>query len=208
MNRLKLGLLAVGLSMLVASSASAQGLNPWGIGGQPNPWLQTTQNAGSTPYYGPQVGVLPNGTPIHNPWLQYRGVQPIVQAPLFNNFVQYNTNTIWNPSLYPSYGFYRYTYSNLTVNAWNQSAAWGYYPQYEREVGGFVSVNPQLAVNPYSGTVLNPIRGIAHTREGTFYRVPGTTSYTPWGNPIYGSGVYYNPFTGAAYSPLSGLIAR
>ena len=204
-------LLAVVATVASSLAVSAQGFNPWGIGGQPNPWLQGY--AGSQAYYGPQVGRLPNGTPIHNPWLQYRGVQPILAANYYNLAVQYNYQSILNPSLNApysynafnrfSYGgpFNNYTYSNNFYSSY-------YYPQYEREVGTFVSVNPQLALNPYSGTVLNPIRGVAYTREGPYYRLPGTAIYNPWGNPVYGSGIYYNPFNGSTYSPLSGLIAR
>lgn len=196
----------IALLVLFAGEASAQGFNPWGFGGQPNPWLQGY--AGSQSYYGPQVGRLPNGTPIHNPWQQYRGIQPILAANYFNATVQFNYQSVLNPSLYSPYSynpFNRIAYPSSFVNPYTD---FGVYPRYEREVGSFIPVNPQLAVNPYSGTVLNPIRGFAHTREGTFYRVPGTTAYNPWGNPIYGSGVYYNPFTGASYSPLSGIIAR
>lgn len=191
---------------LFASDVSAQGFNPYGFGGQPNPWLQGY--AGSQSYYGPQVGRLPNGTPVHNPWLRYRGVQPILSANYYNSTVQFNTQSILNPSLYSPYAYNPFNRFAYPTNAVNPIGAFGAFPQYEREVGSFVPVNPQLALNPYSGTVLNPIRGVALTREGPFYRVPGTTSYSPWGNPIYGSGVYYNPFTGAAYSPLSGVIAR
>ncbi len=204
---------SISVILVIASTIQAQGFNPYGVGGQPNPWLQNNQN--SMPYYGPQVGTLPNGTPIHNPWRRYSS-QPIVNANLFNYQVNYNTQSILNPSLYPSLAFnnYRSTYFNngytqFGINQFNSGYAnYGYYPQYEREVGTFVPVNPQLALNPYSGTILNPIRGIALTREGPFYRVPGTGSISPWGNYIPGSGVYVNPFTGAAYNPLTGIIAR
>lgn len=216
MYRIATALFTVTAALVFASGASAQGFNAWGIGGQPNPWLQGNQgNQGgqteSTPYYGPRVGTLPNGTAIHNPWLRYRGVQPVLTANVFNNAVNYNTLAILNPSLYPLQSFNpynRFVYSNYGYNQWNNSGDWGYTPRYEREVGTFISVNPQLAVNPFSGTVLNPIRGVAATREGYFYRMPGTGSISPWGNFIPGSGVYVNPFTGARYNPLTGVIAR
>lgn len=226
MRRYTIALLTV-IGALVGD-ASAQGFNPWGMGGQANPWLQGGNQQIQQHPFGPKIGTLPNGTPVHNPWLQYRGLQPVVAAQQFNFSVQQNTNAILNPSLYTNFALNTFNraanqyYNNLQANAYFNLYAnnnnhgynnFGYngigtYPYYEKEVGSFVPVNPQVAINPVSGTVLNPIRGVAYTREGTFYRVPGTASYSPWGNPIYGSGVYYNPFTGARYSPLTGVIAR
>jgi hypothetical protein len=211
MRRYMIAILATVAS--TAATQAQQTFNPWGVGGQPNPWLQGY--SGSQAYYGPQVGRLPNGTPIHNPWHQYRGVQPVLAANYYNLAVQYNTQSILNPSLYSPYSFNsfnRFTYPGNFNPGFNAGYSYdnysNYYPRYEREVGSFVPVNPQLAVNPFSGTVLNPIRGVALTREGPFYRLPGTSLYNPWGNPVYGSGIYYNPFTGSTYTPLSGVIAR
>lgn len=184
MRRLILAFLAtVGLAA-AANTASAQYFNP---------------------YYYPPSG-LTNMPTVHNPWARYHNNYYIPPAAYFNYAVQYNYATIFNPSLYSPLGTYDYGYQNFGVNQFGGLGLNAGVVQ--KEVGGFVPVNRTTAVNPVSGTILKPYQGVALTREGPFYRVPGTGSITAWGTYLPGSGVYVNPFSGTQYNPATGLIAR
>ncbi|QEL19405.1 hypothetical protein [Limnoglobus roseus] len=161
-------------------------------------------------YYYPPSG-LTNFPNAYNPWARYHNnnYNQYAAAAYFNYMVQYNNATIFNPSLYPGYGLSDYSFQNFGFNQFNGLGVNNFnQPALQKEVGGFVAVDRATAVNPVSGTVLKPYRGIALTREGTFYHVPGTGSLTAWGTFLPGSGVYVNPLTGTTYNPTTGLIAR
>jgi hypothetical protein len=201
MRRITLALLAVAGLVAAAPVASAQIFNPWGLGSQPNPWVYQTVRPGQY-YSGQFLGRLPNGTPVVNPWVRPT-VYPVIPAPFFNYSVNYNYQSLWNPSLYPAYNLNYNSNFNYGFN----NGDFRILPV-EQEVGRLVPVNRDLAVNPVSGTVWKPSRGIALTREGAFYRIPGTGSLSPWGTYLPGSGVYVNPFTGTRYDPYTGTIVR
>lgn len=148
------------------------------------------------------LGTLPNGTRVINPWNMYNNNNYPAgfyywQPPLFNP---------WQPPLFYSTAYYNYNpyYSGYTPGIANPFSV----PRSQLEVGRLVLAGPNFAINPVSGTVVQPLQGIAYTREGTFYRLPGTLAITAWGAPIPGSGTYYNPMTGALYQPGNGLIVR
>ncbi len=193
MRRLILCLLTVFGVASATNTASAQFNNPYGYGG----------------YYPPSG--LTNFPTVYNPWARYRNpyTSYVTPATYFNYAVQYNSATIFNPSLYPAYSFNNFGYQNFGVNQFNNLGVNQFNPpSVQQEVGGFVAVNRTTAINPVSGTILKPYKGVALTREGTFYQVPGTGSITAWGTYVPGSGVYVNPFTGTRYNPSTGLIVR
>ena len=161
------------------------------------------------PYYYPPSG-LTNYPTAYNPWARYHNNYYVPPATAYFNYAaQYNYATIFNPSLYPAYSFNNSGYSDFGFNQFNGVGVNNFgQPRLQREVGSFVAVNRTTAVNPVSGTILKPYRGVALTREGTFYQVPGTGSITAWGTYVPGSGVYVNPVTGTTYNPSTGLIAR
>lgn len=96
----------------------------------------------------------------------------------------------------------------LNLAALNLQSRLAFGPVVQQEPGRFARVGPDLAVNRITGTVLQPYSGVAYTNEGTFYRLPGTGSFTPFGAYIPGTGQFINPFTGVAYNPQTGMILR
>jgi hypothetical protein len=211
--------------LLLTQTASAQFSNPWGGAGAPNPWHQNIQPIGSQ--LGRQNGLqATGGTRFVNPWAPQQ-IQPIVPAAIHNLQVQYTYATLMNASLYsyqPLWNTNRQAYGNgatmlpgiipgINGGGTNTPGESNDQPvppnsRLQVEVGRFVPVARDIYANPISGTVLSTRRGVALTREGAFYRLPGTGSLTAWGAFIPGSGVYVNPLTGAAYDPVTGLIAR
>lgn len=186
MRRYLLALIALAGVGALANSASAQYFPYNGYG-----------------YYANTPSGLSNYPTVYNPWARYRNNYNPYAASYYNYSVAYNYATMFNASLYPPYSFnnnynygYQFGFNNFGL------------PRVQQEVGGFVGVNRNTAVNPVSGTILKPNRGVALTREGAFYQVPGTGSISAFGTYIPGSGVYVNPLTGTQYSPSTGLIVR
>lgn len=62
-------------------------------------------------------------------------------------------------------------------------------------------------INPHSGSVYRPWAGTVNKPSGTYFYVPGSGQYTPWGR-VPGTGVYQNPWSGGVYNPGSGFYAR
>jgi hypothetical protein len=196
-----------------------------------NPW-----NPGWTFSKPPLIGHLPNGTPVVNPWDRGGGfITPAVPAwqTLFaQQYAQHQAAMIWNPTLYP---FWASGGMNVPwgLNAGQPVMQPGGFgpgvqpvpagavpaqpvssfvarpgPVTQVEPGRFSRLGPDLAVNRATGTVLRPYSGVAFTAEGPFVRMAGSGTFTPWGAYVPGTGVFVNPFTGAAYNPQTGLILR
>jgi hypothetical protein len=192
-----------------------------------NPWLP-----GQPAVTPPVVGQLPTGTPVINPWVRPAVVTP--QSLFAQQYALLNAAPIWNPSLAP---YWAAAGLNAPWGLNNsapvlQPGAFGpgvqpvpagavptvstFVARPGLTVGGFTQVEPgwfsrlgpDLAVNRITGTVLRPYSGVAFTAEGPFVRVPGSGTFTPWGMYIPGTGIFVNPFTGAAYNPQTGLILR
>jgi hypothetical protein len=189
---MKRSFFALALTLTIACSAQAQVfIQPYPTPGW-NPW------AGGV-IYPPQypgiqyLGQLPNGTPVFNPWNMYQNLnnqRPIYyQSPYFVPF--FYPQFFWNYYGYNPYGY------GMSSNAGIINVP-----------GRFVPVGPDLAVNPFNGVTLAPRRGYAQTPEGTFYRAPGSGSFTAWGAYIPGSGVFVNPMNGDTYQPNQGLLIR
>jgi hypothetical protein len=62
--------------------------------------------------------------------------------------------------------------------------------------------------NPVTGSVYRPWAGTVDKWSGSYFYVPGSGQYTPWGGRVPGSGVYQNPWSGNLYNPGSGLYFR
>jgi hypothetical protein len=112
-----------------------------------------------------------------------------------------------------NYGYnYNFNQSAGFANPWGGQVAGQFLPGQigitQFEPGRFVRVAPDVAVNTATGTVLQPYSGVAYTNEGPFYRLPGTGIFSPYGAYLPGSGIYFNPFNGAAYNPRTGVIRR
>lgn len=200
----------------VSTWQNRSGLDPWGNG-----------SAFGLPTYRPPsyLGTLPNGTPVINPWNQPTVTPPfpVIQALFAYQYTLLNAAAIWNPSLYQ---YYATGSAAGWANGGMQPGGFGpgiqpiqpanpgaqvgltFRPGVQVEPGGFARLGPDLAVNRVTGTVLQPYAGVAYTNEGTFFRVAGTGTFTPWGAYMPGSGVFLNPFTGTAYNPQTGLILR
>lgn len=210
LTAVRIGVLGVVAAALTAGPARAQypvfdpwiRPNPYGYNPYWNPYGPVTIPAPRTP---PLIGYLPNGTPVVNPWVRTTTVYPIDIYAWNSALAAWNAATIWNPALYGS--AFGTPYGTGVVPP--VVPALGLQPGvYDREPGRFVRVGADLAVNPVSGTVIQPYRGVALTNEGPFYRLPGSGSLTAWGAFRPGSGVYVNPFTGVRYNPQTGLIVR
>ena len=155
---------------------------------------------------------------------------PTLQTIFAYQYARQNAAMIWNPALYPYWAA-----SGMNVpwglngaNAGMQPGGFGpgvqpapagagpavstYVarsgPVTQVEPGRFARLGPDLAVNRATGTVLRPYSGVAFTAEGPFVRMAGSGTFTPWGAYVPGTGVFVNPFTGAAYNPQTGLILR
>lgn len=189
---------ALVLSGFVGSASAQVGILPY-----PSPWYPPMPNPGIQ-----YLGTLPNGIPVINPWNMYQNHNYGQNYP--GGFWRPNYNPyVYNPYLYnPIPAYYGNLYASylgyLNQNPYNVPNIYGV----ERERGRFIPVANDLFVNNLTGTQLAPVRGIAQTREGTFYRMPGTGSITAWGAFIPGSGTYVNPVSGDVYNPGSGIIVR
>jgi hypothetical protein len=60
--------------------------------------------------------------------------------------------------------------------------------------------------NPVTRSVYRPWAGTVTKPSGTYFYVPGTGAYTPWGR-VPGTGVYQNRWSGGVYNPRSGFYA-
>jgi hypothetical protein len=199
-----------------------------------NPWHNGSIH-GSPTVRGPAfAGNLPTGTPVFDPWNSRATVTPAVpalQSVFGYQYAMQNSSFIWNPSLYP---YWAATGQNVpwglngtngfmqpggfgpgiqpvpagavpVVSSFASRPGLGVGPATQVEPGWFSRVGPDLAVNRTTGTVLRPYSGVAYT---AVVRLPGSGTFTPWGAYLPGTGVYVNPFTGAAYNPQTGLILR
>jgi hypothetical protein len=219
-----------------------------------NPWGNSVFGLPmySTPY---NLGRLPNGTPVIDPWSRPSVHPPVVSpaAAFVYQLALLNASTLWNPILpywgtsaglnsgwnfgfngfngfggfggfgaqyswnFGAFGNYGFSAPGFGFGAQGFAATnlgiqpglgFGFGPITQREPGRFARLAPDLAVNPITGTVLQPYSGVAYTNEGTFYRLAGSGTLTPFGAYVPGSGLYVNPFTGVAYNPQTGLILR
>jgi hypothetical protein len=178
--------------------------NPWNYS---NPWQYNGFHNG--PYWqggnNGVIGQLPNGIPIINPWAR-PNFYPVPINPWGYQFSQQQqTNYYNNGNGYGNTTTFSQT-TQIVPNGFNNPFLQPGFAQ--REAGAVIQVGRNLAVNPITGTIVRPLSGVAITREGTFYQVPGTGSFSPWGAYIPGSGTYVNPFTGTSYNPTTGLIVR
>ena len=201
-------LVAAGV-LLLAGPAAAQFplVDPWHRGTDPFGYDPVFNPFGRIylppPVRPPVVGFLPNGTPVINPWIRGRYVNPVdiytanvVASQIAAARWQAAQALYWSQPVYGS-GFGGPVpppvFPPVLAN------------RVQIEPGRFVPAGPGLAVNPVSGTVLAPFRGVALTNEGPFYRAGGVTAF---GTYVPSAGVYVNPITGARYNPATGVIVR
>ena len=215
-------LAAILLTATTAGVADAQYYNPWNngynngygnnySGNNNNPWNYSNPWQYNGFHNGPYwqggnngvIGQLPNGIPIINPWAR-PNFYPVPVNPWGYQFTTQSQTGYYNNGYTNSTTFSQTT--QIVPNGFNNPFLQPGFAQ--REAGAVIPVGRNLAVNPVTGTVVRPLSGIAITREGTFYQVPGTGSFSPWGAYIPGSGTYVNPFTGTTYNPTTGLIVR
>lgn len=205
---------------------------PWGFGnGYGTPWASGTNGYGTawasgTNGYGQgqnwnRPGVYMNG-PQYQLAYQYSAQQAAFAwnptlAPYWN--ASNNLTAGWNASYntgnynFQAGGSVNQSVTNGFVNPWggqvvSNSFLPGQFGINQYEPGRFVRVGQDLAVNTVTGTILQPYSGVAYTNEGPFYRLPGTGTFSPYGAYLPGSGIYFNPFTGAAYNPRTGAVRR
>jgi hypothetical protein len=153
---------------------------------------------------------------LNNPWMNPVAVHPLrvnpfAMNPMFNNPFVLNPllrnatfeNPLNAPGFFPQTGFSQLGPSPL-------SPAVTYTPPVAiRQPGTLIYKGLDLQVNPTTGTVYQPISGVATLADGTtFYRVPGTGLPTATGTYATGTGLYYNPEGGTFFNPSSGVISK
>ncbi len=179
-----LSLAALSLTALSADVASAQVFLQRGVG---------QRRANNSIVLQPSVNSWP-GIPAQTLF------QPAFQAPWYTNPA---LNNPWMNQVVVT-----------PVNAWGVNpgivnTAFSTPPIAVQQGGMMMYRGPNLQVNPWTGTVYQPLSGVVTLADGSsFYRVPGSGLPTAVGNYATGSGLYYNPRGGTFFNPSSGVISR
>jgi hypothetical protein len=140
------------------------------------PFLPFTNPALSYPW--PTPVAVPSFYPFGNPFTNPFAVAPFNPV-LPNPFLRLPGNPLTNPFVAPGV---------IAVST---------PPVALQQPGSLLPAGPDLAVNPWSGTVVQPVSGIATLANGsTFYRLPTAV------------GVYYNPMGGTFFTPDTGVISK
>jgi hypothetical protein len=177
-------LLAGIASLALAGSASAQFqmIFPWNGN---NPGLHTP----------PQIGTLPNGTPVVNPWI--RPATPALQTIFSQNLAYQQSLPIWNPAL---------------AGYWGQSGQtgpFGFQQNPNMFPGAQFGPQPIYGLNQFGGANgFNRFNGTPYGfgNAGGF----GYGNQLPYGNnpQQYEPGKFYPVGMDAAVNPVTGTVLR